>query len=103
MYFSLMHAACLDHLIILHLEILIIFDEYKLGSSSLCNFSSLLSLLSSAETFPSAPCSQTPSVYVILYIIIQYLFLRLIHLNFKRPTSSVTKEIKTQCFRKLAE
>jgi hypothetical protein len=46
--------------------------------NSLCNFSSLLSLLpSSAETFPSDPCSETPSLYVILYIIIQYLFLRM--------------------------
>jgi hypothetical protein len=48
------------------LIILIMFDEeYKLWSSPLRSFSSLVSLhLSSVQIFSSAPCSQTPPVYV---------------------------------------
>jgi hypothetical protein len=49
------HPAWLD-------RIMIFDDEYKLLSSSLCNF--LTVHPSSFQIFSSAPCSQTPSVFI---------------------------------------
>jgi hypothetical protein len=58
--FSRIRVTCPAHLILLDLIILIILgEEYKSRSFSLCSF-----LHSSVQISPSAPCSQTPSVYV---------------------------------------
>jgi hypothetical protein len=58
--FSLIRTICSAHLILLDLIIAIILGEkYKSRSSSLCNF-----LEPPVTSSSSAPCSQTPSVYV---------------------------------------
>jgi hypothetical protein len=45
--------------------LIILGEEFKLRSSSLCSFSNLLSLHPSlVQIFSSTLCSQTPSVYV---------------------------------------
>jgi hypothetical protein len=73
---SQQNPICIHHLlhacflpcpsIFLDLIIVIILDEeYKLRSSSLCSFPTLLSRhLSSVQIFTSTPCPQTPSAYV---------------------------------------
>jgi hypothetical protein len=59
-------ATCPAHLILLGLIILFILgEEYKSRSSTLCSFSTFLSPHpSSVQIISSAPCSQTPSLYV---------------------------------------
>jgi hypothetical protein len=61
-----MHATYPNHLMFLEYIVLIIVgEENKLQSTSLCSFSTYLSLLpSQIQIFSSAPCSQTPSLCV---------------------------------------
>jgi hypothetical protein len=65
--FSPFHATCPAHFILLDLTLLIIFcEEFKSRSSSLCNFiHPPVTHPSSVQIFSSAPCSRTPSVYVL--------------------------------------
>jgi hypothetical protein len=64
--FSPIRATCKTHLVLLDLIILIILgEEYKSRSSLLCSFLHLfITYPTLVQIFSSAPCSQTPSVYV---------------------------------------
>jgi len=64
--FLLLLFACPTHLILLDLLILTKFDKaYKLWSSSLCNFVKLLFPPPQVQISSSAPCSPTPSLYIL--------------------------------------
>jgi hypothetical protein len=64
--FSPIRAICIAHLFLLNLIILIkLGEEYKSGSSSLCNFVyPPVTSSASVQISSSAPCSQTPSACV---------------------------------------
>jgi hypothetical protein len=67
--FSAKHATCRTNLTLPDLIILIVLvEEYKLGSSSICSFLQRLSLHPTSVQMFSAPCSQTTSFFVPLLL-----------------------------------